>query len=284
MIATKLSKLRAIATGTANGVAIVSMFGLTCLSLYLNRTATAGVAGAMTLALVLVRQLHVLESFEILSLKAKFIARVGEAENLLAHIRRSASVASKLSYVQLAYMNRWGDIGWSRKRTLLGEIDAMLRDVDVPQGEIDAMKVPFLNLVTLDLSRIFEGSVHELLKSQRESIEAKIGSYPSPLSADDTAYMALIAERSRLSSVVIEWGDALGNKALSRLRPELQSWDALALLTSEQRRQADRILDEVATLSETCWTNGTVTKETEEYFARYGQRTNARLDALQAGV
>lgn len=277
----KLQRIRTAGTSLAAGVAVTLMFALACYSLYLNRTATAAVAAAMTLALVLIRQLNVLESFEILSLKAKFIARIGDADTLLAHIRRSASVSSKLSYVQLAFMNRMGDIGWPRKRALLEEIDGLLREVDVPQADIAAMKAPFLNLVTLDLSRVFEHSVHEMLRPKRQALEEEIRSYSSkPIVANDPKWSKLLEERQNLERSAIDWQDALGNTALANLRQALTVWAAKIPLDGPQKQIADQILDEVATLSEACWTAGTVTTEAEDYLNRYGTDTNERIKAL----
>jgi len=232
-------------------LAIASMFALTCFSIYLDRTATASVAAAMTLALILVRQLHVMESFEILSLKAKFTARVGEAEQLLRHIRGSASVSAKLSYVQLAIMNRMGDIGWHRKRGLLAEVDDLLRDVNVPESEISVMKAPFLNLVSLDLSRVFEHSLHELVRDK--------GVRVGPL----------------------EWEDPLGNPDLRNLRQVLTARMATLTLDETERQTAELIFNEVTTLSESCWSAGTITSEAENYLELYYSRTSARLDALK---
>lgn len=264
------------------GVAgIVGMFGLACYSLYLNRTASGTVAGSMTLALVLVRQLHLLESFEILSLKAKFAARVNEAEKLLAFIRRSTTVSSKISYVQLAFMNRVGDIGWARKRSLLNDVDTLLREMNVPEAEIKGMKVPFLNLVSLDLSRVFEHSVNELMKPLRNAAEAEIRAYPrQPIASGDPQWSALLAKQRSFSRSPIKWPDALGNENLANIGDILTSWFSDIEMDVAARRKAQRILAEVIELSQGCWVAGSVTPEAENYLKLYSGNTNTRLNAI----
>lgn len=264
------------------GVAgIVGMFGLTCYSLYLNRTASGTVAGSMTLALVLVRQLHLLESFEILSLKAKFAARVNEAEKLLAFIRRSTTVSSKISYVQLAFMNRMGDIGWARKRSLLNDVDTLLREMDVPEPEIKGMKVPFLNLVSLDLSRVFERSVNELMRPQRNAVEAEIRAYSrQPIAGDDPQWSVLLAKQRSLSRSPIKWPDALGNENLANIGDILTPWFSDVEMEVAARRKAQRILAEVIELSQNCWVEGSITPEAENYLKLYSEDNNARFNAI----
>jgi hypothetical protein len=273
--------LRRVTFSLAGLIAIAGMFGLTCYSLYFNRTASGTVAGSMTLALVIMRQLHLLENFEILSLKAKFAARVNEAEKLLAFIRRSATVSSKISYVQLAFMNRMGDIGWTRKRSLLNDVDTLLREIDVPEPEIKGMKVPFLNLVSLDLSRVFEHSVNELMKPQRDAVEAEIRAYSSkPIAGDDPQWSALLERQRSLSRSPIKWSDALGNENLANIQGELTPWLSNISMDFAAKEKADIILAEVVRLSKDCWSVGSITSEAEQYLNLYSGRTDARLNAL----
>lgn len=280
----KFADVKAAGIATAANVAITAMFGLTCFSLYEDRTATASVSAALTLAFVLFRQLPILESFEVLSLKAKFAARIGEAEKLLAHIRRNVAVSSKLSYVQLAFMNRMGDIGWSRKRALLEEIDGLLRQVEVPQGDITAMKAPFLNLVSLDLSRVYEHTISELLRASREKLDGEIGAYRAkPIPAGDPHWASMVEQRRALDVSTIDWGDSLGNPALANLRRGLTAWTAKIPLPAKEAQFAGLVLGEVAHLSEQCWAAGTVTLETEEYLNLYGSRTRSRIDDSERG-
>lgn len=281
----KIADVKAVGTATAANAAITAMFGLTCFSLYQDRTATASVSAALTLAFVLFRQLPILESFEVLSLKAKFAARIGEADKLLAHIRRNVAVSSKLSYVQLAFMNRMGDIGWSRKRALLEEIDGLLRQVEVPEVDITAMKAPFLNLVTLDLSRVYEHTVRELLRSSSEKLDVEMSAYSSkPIPAGDPGWASMVERRRTLDVSAIDWGDSLGNPSLAALRQALTAWTAGIPLPAEEAQFAELVLGEVAQLSEQCWTAGTVTLETEKYLGLYGSRTRSRIDDAEHGL
>lgn len=146
-------------------IASVISFCLAANALWLDRPSTAAVAGALCLALIVFQQLPVVESLEIFTLKAKFTNRIDQFDKLLSHVRTSAQVSSSLLYVQLAFMNRMGSIPWARKRALLADVDTLLASLSVPEQQIADTKRPFLNIVSMDLLRIFE---HVVIARERD--------------------------------------------------------------------------------------------------------------------
>ena len=94
-----------------SGLFITASIGfllLAAYSMWLDRSASAAVAGALSFAFLLLRQLPHLESMEILTLKVKLRERLSDAEQLTDQLRTTASVSAQLMYVQLAFMNHMG--------------------------------------------------------------------------------------------------------------------------------------------------------------------------------
>lgn len=273
-------------TSLLYGAAIAMAFALAVYSLYLNRTASASVAVAFMLALILIQQLPILESFEILTLKAKFRAQVDEAKSLLEHLRESAKVSARGTYLQLAYMNRLGDLGWGRKRALLNDIDRQLRNLNVPEDEVGAFKRPFLNMLTLDLARIFETTAIERLQQYRKEANRvhherfKAG---QPIRAGDASYAASIEWQRTFTAQRLGLDDPLGRTDFDRIRGLLVSWLETLPVSTDDRLALGRVLDEVATLAEASWAQGSVTAETEAYLDRYrgNDEPQDRLEELK---
>lgn len=277
---TKLKKLKTI----IYGIGVVIMFGLAAYSLYLNRPAAAGVAAAFMLALILVQQLPILESFEILSLKAKFRAQLDEATELLAHLRDGARASARSTYLQIAYMNRMGSIGWRRKRQILEDNDRQLRKLEVPEDEILELKRPFLNLLTFDLGRIFERAAKERVQQYRTAADKIYQERHGAraMRADDAAYRSFTAWQRSLCPPESKLSDPLGRIDFDRPRALLEPWLAALPIPAADHDRLAEIMNEVIDLIEACWRAGTVTNEAEAYLKKYGpdDREVDRLVAL----
>ncbi len=266
------------------GFSIAASFALTAYSIWLDRTGTATVAAAFTLALVLLQQLPVIESFEAFTLKVKMSNRIDQFDQLLGFLRRHASLSSKLTYIQLAFMDRMGSIGWSKKRDLLNDFDQLLRSMNVKADEIDSYKRPFLNLVSFDLFRVFENAAAHVSREQFAAGEKALQDYVGGRSIDpnDIHYNQLLAERNRFSFEITKFDAVLEDARLSEICPLMRSRLDGAALATKEKVALTTILSEVEALAQQCWTQGTVTLETESYLDRYGRRTNTRIDELLA--
>lgn len=140
-------------------LAVPALFSLTVYSVWMDRAASAAVAGAFTLAFVILQQLPIIERFKIFTLEATFARRVDEAERLLGSIRETAEVHSRMLYWQLGKGDRMTSMPWVLKRKLTVEFDTLLQRLGLTDPEITALKAPLLHTIKLDLFRVFEHSV-----------------------------------------------------------------------------------------------------------------------------
>lgn len=263
-------------------VAIGLMFGLAAYSLYLNRTASAGVAAAFMLALILVQQLPILESFEVLTLKAKFRAQIDEAAVLLGHLKESAQVSARSTCLQLAYMNRMGDLGWDRKRKILGDIDGQLRRLGVPEPEIAETKRPFINMLTFDLGKVLEHSVQLRLRQYGNELDKLYQQRFSEGIRDHEGHNKFLQWKRGFSLPSSVLYDPLGRADFDNLRGLLEPWfEALPVSKADQDSMRP-VLDEVVAIAEACWAAGTVTAEAEAYLDQYAPHADGpdRIDAI----
>lgn len=266
------------------GIAVAVCFALAIYSLYLNRSASAAIAAAFMLALILMQQLPILESFEILSLKAKFRAQVDEATQMLDHLRDSARLSARSTSLQLAYMNRIGSLGWGRKRVVLDIMDGNLRRLEVPDAEIAELKRPFLNMLTFDLCRIFERAAIERMRLYRNEADKiyqeRYGR--QAIRADDQAYRDFVAWQRSIAAPETRLSDPLGRMDFDRPRSFLEPWLASLPVSIGDRHRLTGAMDEVIALVETCWRDGTVTAEAEAYLKEFDpeESQTSRLDAL----
>ena len=265
------------------GIAAVITFALAIWSLYLGRASTGAIAAALSLAFVLLLHLPVVESFEVLTLKVKLKSQVDEAHELMNRLQRNAAIGSKLMYIQLAFMNRIGSISWRRKRELMHEIDQMLNVLGISHEEVSAWKRPFLNIISFDLFRIFEVSWRQLVSDGLSKANMKVSSYTAGRTVDpnDAEYQRLIAEANRFAFQQPSLEDVLFEPRLENLESFTASRIANAPLTDAERAQIEIIRREVVDLSKSCWADGTITSEAENYLEKYGEYTRTRLEELQ---
>lgn len=251
------------------------LFLLTVYSLWLDRSATAAVSGALMVGLVLLNQLSIMESFEILSLKAKFVRRIDEAEDLLKRVRASAEVFARLNYWQVALGDRLSHMSWSQKRDLISDFDGLLGSLDIPHDRIGELKSPFLGIIALDLIRVLENSVSERLDTHRRRAQAELQAYlrsHSPISPGDPEHQRLLdASRKFEEPVRVKLEDA----RLSRVAEHADRWLRVALEPFE-REKLEVVRSEILALSSACEQQQNVTPDTESYLEKFGLHTGAR--------
>ncbi|MDM8010818.1 MAG: hypothetical protein QUV08_07640 [Parasphingorhabdus sp.] len=254
-------------------LASTAMFLLACYSLYFDRTATAAVAAALSLAFVIIQKLPLIENLEILTLKVKLRHQVSEATQLLEKLRASAVVSSKLSYVQLAFMNRMGSLPWGRKRELQQEIDAMLSNLDGDSVTIAEAKAPLLTIVSFDLYQIFAHSVTLRVQKRRSELDKAIQEHfnGKPIVQLDETYQKLSAERKSLDASRKKFSDVLYDPRLRDLEKLTEKDLPLSGLNKSEIETLETIRKEVCDLSKKCWNVQTITTETEDYLEKYQQ-------------
>lgn len=280
-------KLGKAANGLLLGLAASIMFALSAVSLFLDRSATAAIAGAVALTFILLIKLPIVESFEVLTLKVKLRHQVDEANQLLQHIRSTASVTSKLSYIQLAFMNRLGNISWSQKRALLKDVDGMLLGLGISGDEINEWKRPFLNLITRDFASILWSSIERVKQRHFNAAQKEIADYErvnKPVAPNDPALSGLRANAQRYAQRPFTVGDVLQGTHLGDPDDLTRDWVQPELFDAKEISALRTIRDEVCVHIAECWASGTITKAAEGYLDGIGHREDKRIEELLAVV
>ncbi len=259
------------------------MFALSLISIYLDRAAVGGIAATVALAMIILIKLPIVESFEMLTLKVKLRHQVDEAGDLIRQIRSTASVTSKLLYLQLGFMNRMGSVSWSQKRQLLAEIDQMLGNLEVPRSEIDEWKRPFMNLIMRDLLAILWGAIRHLKQRHLNVAQSALEAYKianSPIMAGDPEYARLCSELQRFHQPAMEIGDVLQGPALRDLSTLTEGWIAQDIFAPAELFALETMRSEIIEYGNECWGAGSITTATESYLDRHSDRTDTRISEI----
>lgn len=252
-------------------IASTLAFGTSIILLWIDRPASATVGAVLAIALLLFRFLHIVESFEVFGLKAKLRRQVSEGEILLDKITRSATLSSKLAYLDLAWMNRMGVVPWEKKRRLLSELDSLLDDLDVPKKEIDSLKSDFLAMISLDLVHIFQNCLRfrvshlteEIGKQQNEIFKGKA------VDPSNAEWKKLQEKRQRVSRKGYDSKgllDDLGRRNVDQITVEILGGPELS---GDDRGKLEAVRAKIAKLSDDCWRAGTITTEAQNFIEEY---------------
>ncbi len=263
-------------------VAAAIAFAATIYLLIEDKTGSATIAGGFTFGLLVFVYLPVFESFEVLGLKARLSRRIDEAERLLGHIRRSAEVSSRLLYIQLAWMNRLGNITWSKKRELLAEIDRVLIELGLSQEEVLERKRPFLLMTSLDLLRVFEQTLDARVTRLRSYLQDEQhrkfkGASVNPSNPE---WHRLLGQIGQLKSELYDAKDILSDVRLENIGKFCREKLEQSGLPDEERGVMEQVVKEVSTLSEKCWAAGTIIQEAEHYLDEYEHPADRRYKEI----
>ena len=278
----KDSRFKTVALTAAIWLAVPSLFGLTVYSIWLDRAASAAVAGAFSLAFVILRQLPLIERFKIFTLEATFAKRVDEAQRLLDNIRETAEIHSRLLYWQVGKGDRMSHMPWALKRSLIGEFDGLLLRLGLPQAEVKSLKEPFLHTIKLDLFRVYENAVDNRVRLHRNELQSRVSAFPKPIRADDPNYLALVEESRAMKLPFETTRDVMDDGRLDDMSSITAKLIEATPLPQHEKEKLEVVRGEVIQHAAECERAGNVTQETEDYLNRYSRNTNARAEELFA--
>ncbi len=234
-----------------------------------DKASSATVTAAMGFGFALLHFLPVFESIEGFGLSAKLRSQVTEASALLDGIRKTAIAASRLSYVQIAWMNRMGVPSWASKRALLAELDDNLKSLLVEEEVLKSIKEPFLRFVSLDLYRTFERVVAERLAENQRRVQEIINSEYKGTIVQDERYLALVAEKRSFERPKSMLGGGIEDEKFANIRVAMRELTFELVLPEADKAALLTLSDRIASLSEGCWATGTISSDAEEYLNTY---------------
>lgn len=279
---TRFARLRKGVSATATWLSVAVTFGLTSYSLLLDRTASAAVAATFTLALVIFKQLPIVESFKVFSLEAKFIRRIDEADKLLGRVRASAEVSSRLLYHQVALGDRMSSMTWATKRAMASDFDELLASLEVPPETIAELKRPLLHIINLDLFRVFEYSARDRMQKQFKPASNALNAYTGgrPIDPADPEYIRLLGEMRGAKLAFETTEDILDDGRLDDMDQITARLIEGTPLPVADRGKLEIIRREVIEHAKACRAFGNITPEAEEYLNLYSRRVDTRVKEL----
>jgi hypothetical protein len=263
-------------------MAATASFGLAFYSVLLDRAASAGIAASFCVAFLFLRHLPVIESFKAFNMEAKFARRVDEFDRLLGYVRGTAELSSKMLYSQLAWIDRMGSMGWSKKREFMSEMDSHLVELGVSPEFLAVAKRPILNIATYDLFAILRDSARFFLGKRRKGIAQQMQTIQErgPIAADDAEWNNLHRQQLALAMPETDVGDLSEATPLADLGAFSERFLARWSWSEQEQSVLAIIRDEVVDLASGCWQQGTVTKAAEDYIAAYRHPDDKRVKEL----
>ena len=181
-----------------------------------------------------------LELLEGWGLKAKLRSTIKEADEAIVRLNKLATTVAGPLYTIMARMGRWGSgIPRAERALMIEQLDGVLRDANVQQEQIDALKetVHHLNMWDLASSAItkLQSRFQQLGNDQMAVVERMT----QPIPADDAPKVAaaLAAAQARYD-LKEKVGTVVGAKPYRSIAERLEGMivDA-ALLSPEERRE-----------------------------------------------
>jgi hypothetical protein len=122
----------------------------------MDRVASGSLVATLFVVLALFHFLPQMESFKAFGVEAKWRERLREADELLRKLRQSTLASAQHTYHILGWGSRIGGLRARAKRDLADQIDAALKDLDVPSGELTRLKRDYLFFAQYDLFDRFD--------------------------------------------------------------------------------------------------------------------------------
>jgi hypothetical protein len=138
-------------------VAALAMLSLLC-AVYQamnDKLMSAGVLGTIFLVSALVLFIPRLEVLKAWGVEARLRESLDRAEEIIARIRRLSTLSARVTYLTMAWSNRWGEPSARERMALLDDIDKQLQEMNVTPQERKAIVRPLIGMVGVDLYNIY---------------------------------------------------------------------------------------------------------------------------------
>ena len=200
------------------------------------------------------------ESIQAFSVDVKLRKSLDRADEILAHIKELSKANAKMSYMTLAWGNRWDGPKAVEKRAIVADIDKQLVDSKISQDERRELSSAFVRLIGLDLYYVYKQVIDRLIEAKSHRLQPK----PVNPTGDNREWITYQAN-------VSEWNSEV-NKPFTLesfdLRERLKITTPKAALSNQELTQAKAFSDQIVTMYADCQSEGNYTKETAEFIDR----------------
>lgn len=241
-------------------IAAMAMVALFC-AIYeaMNqRTSSALTLSTVFLLSTLLFYLPRLETLSALGISVKLQSTLNQAEDIISSLKKLAEVNAKVTYMTMAWGNRFGSPKAVDKQRILDEMNAELVALKVTEAERKQIAKPLIQLIGVDLYGVYS-QVMERLVFWRNTMESRaLSAHPSPEAT--AAFQQLTAE-------IAAWRRINAGRTPGA---ELESYDLsayllrdtpLAMLNDAQKASAESFRNQILQLYQGCLAKGGYTPQ-----------------------
>jgi hypothetical protein len=150
-------------------VAALAMFSLLC-AVYQamnDKLWSATTLGSIFLVAALILYIPNLEVLKAWGVEARLRQSLDRAEEIIERLRRLSTLSARVTYLTLAWNNRWGEPSARERMSLLDDIDKQLEEMNVAPQERKAIIRPLIRMVGVDLYNIYVQVLDRYMNSRK---------------------------------------------------------------------------------------------------------------------
>jgi hypothetical protein len=237
-----------------------------------DRLGSAGVLAALFVACTMIVFLPQLEVFKAFGIEARLAKTLDRAEEILGRLRTLSEISARVSYLTMAWSNRWGQPSVKEKKAVLDGIDKQLEDIKVSPEERKSLARPLVRMVGVDLYNIYVQVLDRYLGFRNRDLQTKPEKTPEEIT--------LLDEAERQTS---EWRRrSIGHGPYEKFdtydfAKELENASPASWLDAKKHAAANKFKQELIDLFQGCEMRGGFTEEYANYYDRYATVEGADL-------
>jgi hypothetical protein len=245
-------------------IAAMAMVALLC-AIYeaMNqRSASALTLATLFLLSTLLFYLPRLETLSALGISVKLQSTLDQAQQIIERLKKLAEVNAKVTYMTVAWNNRFGSPKAVDKQRVLDEMDAQLMALNVSDAERRQIAKPLVALIGVDLYGIYS-QVMERFVFWKNTLDSR--------ALNTNASPETKAAFQKLTYDIAAWRGLNAGKTPG---DQLESYDLgasllrdtpLALLNDEQKATAETLRKQILSLYQGCVDKGGYTPEAAKF-------------------
>ena len=241
---------------------------------------------SMFVAMILLTNFDKLEFIKGFGVEAKMRETIIKAEVTMEQFRKLAILISRETFYSVSSIGRWTEPTITHKNNLIKKINEFMAEVDFEVKEINEIRQPYLQMISVDLSQTFNSCISYVLHSYSEKLNqivvkaqieaSRTGTLPSEEIGSQEKLRdqmtALSGETSKSSRSFAEFQDNCKNIQLDHLVDEK---DIMKLRN---------IYSYISKIWKECETEGFYTPEAEVFVHTYGPYGGSGLKLMSSSI
>jgi hypothetical protein len=229
-----------------------------------QRIASSVMLGALMLVAVLLFNFPQLEVLKAFSVEVRLRQTLSDAEDILERLKRLSMINGKVTYMTMAWGNRWGAPTAKEKQAILDEVDQQLAGMSVTADERRDISRPLVSLIGVDFHNLYLQVIERFIM-RKEAELSRLG----PGSPDD------VARRQAFSNAVGAWRAASGTRGPSAenkeydLAPFLEAATPVDIMDTRESAAFAKLRNDILALYQGCRDKGGYTPAAAAFLDTY---------------